>query len=84
MSGADIKRERERLGVRQYKVASALGVSPPTLCNIESGRHRLREGEAEAIIAVVRSLAASEPRRPENRFLDAARRVATGELAAVA
>ncbi len=84
MDGSDLKRERVRLGVKQYKIASALGISPAALWNLENGRTRLRAGEPEAILAVIRSLAAQAPERGENRFLFAALRATGAESPATA
>ncbi len=58
MDGTSLKLERVRRGLRQYRVAAALGVPQTTLCAIENGRRPVTVAEAERIAEAIRRLAA--------------------------
>ncbi len=64
MDGLDLKLERVRLGLRQYRVAQALGIPQSTLWAIESGRKPIRIDEAERIVRAMRDLAAQARWQP--------------------
>ena len=57
MSGLDIKLERTRLGLRQYKVAAALGWPSTTLWMIEANRRPVSPELANTITETMRQLA---------------------------
>ena len=57
MDGMDLKVERVRLGLRQYRVAQALGVPATTIWQIESGRRHIPREQAIAIANTMRRLA---------------------------
>lgn len=62
MNGIDIKVERTRLGVRQYRLAAALDVPQATLCAIENGRRPIDHSRAVEIAKILRNLATQEDR----------------------
>jgi len=55
--GMRLKLLRVRAGVRQYKVAQALGVPPSVLCDWEAGRRPLPPGAAARVEAAIGRLA---------------------------
>jgi transcriptional regulator with XRE-family HTH domain len=61
MNGTDIKVERIRRGLRQYRLAAALGIPQSTLCAIENGRKPISHDQALAIRNLIRELAAEAP-----------------------
>ena len=67
MNGTDLKIERVRRGLRQYKVAAALDWPQTTLCNIESGRRTVSPEEAERIMNAIRQLSSVKQIREVTR-----------------
>ncbi len=55
--GLRLKLLRVRAGVRQYKVAQALGIPPSVLCDWEAGRRPLPPGAAARVEAAIGRLA---------------------------
>ena len=66
MTGLDLKVERTRLGLKQYRLAAALGVPPTIVWQIESGRRPVSADQANSILRTMRDLAAQEQSRPGN------------------
>jgi transcriptional regulator with XRE-family HTH domain len=58
MPGLEIKLARLRHGLRQYRVAAALGVPQTTLCAIENGKKLVSPERAEEIKQAIQRLAA--------------------------
>lgn len=67
MNGIDIKVERIRLGVRQYRLAAALDIPQATLCAIENGRRPIAHSQAVAIAEILRNLGAQAMRTKHSR-----------------
>ena len=57
LNGLDIKIERVRLGLRQYRVAGELGIPQTTLSLWESGRKPIPPGQIPRITAAIHQLA---------------------------
>ena len=57
MNGLDLKIERVRRGLRQYRVAAALGITSTTLSQIENGQRIVPQERLEEFARVIRSLA---------------------------
>jgi transcriptional regulator with XRE-family HTH domain len=55
--GMRLKLLRVRAGVRQYKVAQALGIPPSVLCDWEAGRRPLPPGMGDRVEAAIGRLA---------------------------
>jgi DNA-binding transcriptional regulator YiaG len=55
MTGQDCKRWREKLGVRQIKLAWDLGLDATQLCRWESGVYKLKPEAAQAIEAYLQA-----------------------------
>ncbi len=64
MIGTDLKLERTRHGVRQYRLAQALGVPSTTIWAIESNRKPVAPDLAAVITETIRALAAEASPRP--------------------
>jgi hypothetical protein len=62
MNGVDIKIERVRHGLRQYRVAAVLGITQSELCAVENGRKPISRERAHSIVQTVREMAAQEAR----------------------
>ena len=62
LRGIDLKLMRVQRGVRQYRVAQALGIPASALCDYENGRRRVQPALAARIAAAIRDLAAHTPR----------------------
>ncbi len=62
MNGIDLKIARVRSGVRQYKLAAALGVPSTVVWQIESGRRTLSPELADTISKTIKELAGQAPR----------------------
>ena len=60
MTGIELKLERVRLGLRQWRVAAALGVPATVVWQIESGRRPLSDREADRILSVLHRLIGSD------------------------
>ena len=60
MTGLELKLERTRLGLRQYRLAQRLGLPPTTIWLIESGRRPVGPEDARRILAAMRELARQE------------------------
>lgn len=60
MVGTDLKIERVRLGLRQYRVAAALGIPATTLSKIENGQKQVSLVQLIAIHTVIRRIAQAE------------------------
>ena len=61
-SGIDLKVQRIRAGVRQYRVAQALGIPASKLCDYENGRRPVSHQIADTISKTIKELADQEPR----------------------
>ena len=57
MIGLELKIERTKLGIRQYRLAQQLAVPPTTIWQIESGRRSVTPEEITRIHAAMRALA---------------------------
>lgn len=57
LSGLDVKIERVRSGVKQYRLAAALGIPQSTLSKIEGGQQIVPRARLEEIVRVIRELA---------------------------
>jgi transcriptional regulator with XRE-family HTH domain len=68
MTGLDIKIARIRAGLRQYKVAAALGITQTVLSQIENEQRNVSQEQLEQITRAIRVLAA----RSESEVPDAA------------
>ena len=55
-TGLDLKLRRIRAGVRQYRVAQALGIPASLLCDYENGRRPVPPEQAAAIATTIRAL----------------------------
>lgn len=55
MTGSDCKRWREKLGVRQIKLAWDLGLDPTKLCRWEAGVCKLKPEDSRAIEAYLQA-----------------------------
>jgi transcriptional regulator with XRE-family HTH domain len=55
--GIGLKLLRVQAGVRQYKVAQALGIAPTTLCEWENGRRPVPPRQAARVRAAIARLA---------------------------
>ncbi len=64
MIGTDLKLERTRHGVRQYRLAQTLGVPSTTIWAIESNRKPVPLDLAAVITETIRALAAEVSPRP--------------------
>jgi transcriptional regulator with XRE-family HTH domain len=64
-TGMELKLERVQLGVQQYRLAAALGITATELGNLEAGRKALTPERITAIQAALARLAASTPEAPE-------------------
>jgi transcriptional regulator with XRE-family HTH domain len=53
MSGLELKLKRIEAGIKQYQLASTLGVSPTYLCEIEMGRRRPSNELIKRIVALL-------------------------------
>ncbi|MGH2531565.1 MAG: hypothetical protein ACRDJW_04590 [Thermomicrobiales bacterium] len=58
MNGTDVKVERVRRKVKQYRLAAALGITQSELCAVENGRKPITHDRAITIRNVIRELAA--------------------------
>lgn len=54
--GSEIKFLRVRAGVRQYRVAQELGISPTTLADWENGRRPVPPRQGQRIIEAIERL----------------------------
>jgi len=68
MTGLDIKVARIRAGLRQYKVAAALGITQTVLSQIENDQRIVSQERLEQIARTIRDLAV----RPGSEVPDAA------------
>jgi len=59
-TGIELKILRIRAGVRQYRVAQALGIPPTTLCEWENGRAPMPPGQAGRVDRAIRRLATGD------------------------
>lgn len=57
MQPIDLKLERVRRGVRQYRLAAELGIPPTTLSKIENGQRRVSPDRLIAIVAKLDEIA---------------------------
>ena len=57
MNGTDLKIERVRVGLKQYRLAQALGVPPTVVWQIESGRRPVTPERAAEILSAIKDLA---------------------------
>jgi transcriptional regulator with XRE-family HTH domain len=57
MTGLDLKILRIRAGMRQYRVAAALGISQTVLSQVENGQRTVPPERLEDMARVVRDLA---------------------------
>ena len=60
MTGLEIKILRIRAGLRQYRVAGALGMSQTVLSQIENGQRVVSQERIEEIARAIRELSAVE------------------------
>ncbi len=68
IDGLDLKIERIRRQLPQWKVAAAAGMTQSVLCAIENGRRPLTDHDAETIRRTIASLDDSTlPRAPHER-----------------
>jgi DNA-binding transcriptional regulator YiaG len=58
--GSELKVERIRRGVRQYRLAAALQVPQTTLCAWENGRRPMTSEQERAALDALHTLAAME------------------------
>jgi transcriptional regulator with XRE-family HTH domain len=65
MNGTELKIARIRRGLRQYRLAAALGIPQTTLCAIENGQKPITHDRAVAIHNAIRELDAREPAAPD-------------------
>ena len=63
MNGVDLKIARVRSGVRQYRLAAALGVPSTVVWQLESGRRPLSPELADTISQTIKQLAEQEPQK---------------------
>jgi len=57
MTASDLKIARIRAGLRQYRLAAALGISQTALSQIENGQRPVPRERLEAIAEAIRGLA---------------------------
>lgn len=61
MNGFDLKIMRIRAGLRQYEVATKVGILPSRLCEIEAGRRKVSGELSDRIVkAIERTLKAKD------------------------
>ena len=53
MQGPEIREIRTRMGISQFKLAKALGVTSGTLCSWELGRSRVPDRRIPTIVALL-------------------------------
>ncbi len=56
MTGMDLRIERTRHRVKQYKVAAALGMHPTWLCHIERSESEVSGDVADRILAAISTI----------------------------
>ena len=59
MNGVDIKVARIRAGLRQYRLAGALGISQTVLSQIENGQRIVPQERLEEIARAIRDVTAA-------------------------
>ena len=67
VNGTELKVERIRRGVRQFKVAAALGITQSALCAIENYRRPVSKQQADEVVQAIRRLAAASPQPADER-----------------
>ena len=53
--GLELKIARLRAGLKQYQLASKVGIAPTQLCEIETGRREVSPELLERILGVIKS-----------------------------
>jgi transcriptional regulator with XRE-family HTH domain len=59
LEGMELKLQRIRAGLRQYRVAQELGIPPSTLCDYENGRKPVSSRQGQRILDAIDRLSLS-------------------------
>ena len=72
MTGLDLKLERVRLGLRQYRVAAAIDVPQSRLSQWENGKQPVTPEQAAAVRDAMRTMVATSSHANHRRTVGAA------------